>query len=355
MLNRLSRYIAKHILLMTGLVLLIVLGIQMFIAMVREFGDIGQGDYTVWQAFLCVLYDLPRQVYLLFPMAGLMGSLLGLGQLASHSELIVMRAAGMSISEIFRAVLVATLALVVVFTFVGEVIAPLSAHHAELQKTTAQSGGRAIHTRRGLWIRSEHKFIYIQQVLPHKHLEGIVVFDVGQNEELKQSLIAASAVYQDGQWILRKGKETLFEDSKLISNQFDKKIWQVDLKPKWLQATGDDPDQMNLPRLVTYISYLKANDLASGLYALSFWSRLFQPLATAVMILLAIPFIFGSLRSATMGSRMIVGIVFGFSFFILNKFFGPFGLVFHFPPIIAALLPIAMFSLVGFAMIVFRQ
>ena len=104
---------------------------------------------------------------------------------------------------------------------------------------------------------------------------------------------------------------------------------------------------MTMIKLYEYIQYQKKNDLRYQVSALNFWQRIFQPLGTCVMLFLAIPFIFGPLRSVTMGLRLVSGVVVGFSFYILNQFFGPFSLVYHVPPFLAALTPSLLFLVLG--------
>ena len=105
---------------------------------------------------------------------------------------------------------------------------------------------------------------------------------------------------------------------------------------------------MTLLGLHTYVNYLKANGLRATNYQLSFWKRIFQPFATLVMIFLAVPFIFGPLRTVTMGMRILAGISVGFCFYILNQFFGPLSTLFQISPIIGACLPTIVFIFAGF-------
>ena len=72
-----------------------------------------------------------------------------------------------------------------------------------------------------------------------------------------------------------------------------------------------------------------------------------QPVSVAVMLLVALSFIFGPLRTVTMGARIIMGVVTGIVFHLINEIFGPVVMVYQIPAIIGAVLPSILF--IGFA------
>jgi lipopolysaccharide export system permease protein len=298
---------------------------------------------------------LPSQVYALFPMGGLLGVLLGLSVLAGHSELIVLRAMGLSRLEIAGKVMCAAFLMIVVITLLGETIAPIAEHTAEQYKALAMSGGRALSTQHGTWIREGQNFVHIETVYSSDHLEGVTRYQFDDQHHLLSSSYAQKAIYRDHQWRLSNLWQTFFTE-KHVRSEFSKEMtWQLSLDPKILKSVAVGPNEMSLWQLRSNITYHQRNGLETGRYQLAFWKRFLQPLATAVMMFLAIPFIFGPLRSASMGLRMLSGIILGFSFYIVNEFFGPISLVLQLPPLFAAALPILLFALLGWALMVRAQ
>jgi lipopolysaccharide export system permease protein len=57
------------------------------------------------------------------------------------------------------------------------------------------------------------------------------------------------------------------------------------------------------------------------------------------MIFLAVPFVFGSLRSITIGQRILIGALLGIGFYMMNQIMGNVGLVYEFNPLLSAFLP----------------
>jgi lipopolysaccharide export system permease protein len=124
-------------------------------------------------------------------------------------------------------------------------------------------------------------------------------------------------------------------------------LWDVPVKPKILTISSIDPDEMTLHELNRYIREQKRSHQNVHTYQFAFLQRIVQPFTTMVMMVLAIPFIFGPLRSSTMGSKLLVGAAVGFGFHILSRFFGPVSTVFQLPPALAALGPTVIFAVLG--------
>ena len=94
--TRLDSYIAQHVVLASLLILFLLISLRALFALLEESNSIGRGNYELADAVLYVGLMLPQKVLELFPMGVLIGSLFGLGVMASHNELTVMRASGMN-------------------------------------------------------------------------------------------------------------------------------------------------------------------------------------------------------------------------------------------------------------------
>lgn len=343
----LDRYIGKIIIESTLLALLVLAGMQTFIGFVGELHDIGTKDYGILQALIYVPLQLPNNVYEFFPMAGLLGCLMGLGRLASHSELIVMRAAGVSMAQIMKAVLKASVLLLIIVTAIGEWLAPHVQHYAETRKSIEMSGGQALHTQQGTWIRDSDNFIHIGAVLSDGHIQDITRYQFVQHHLVLASHADSGFYQHDGRWTLQNITESKINKDHVTSQNFSEQQWNLALNPHLLDPAATDSDQQSLPKLYKIVRYLEKTDQSSAQTEFAFWQRIFQPLATLVMICLGVPFVFGPLRTVTMGFRILVGVVVGFSFYMLNEFFGPLSMVYQLPPLLAAATPAILFALVG--------
>ncbi|NKB46653.1 MAG: LPS export ABC transporter permease LptG [Legionellales bacterium] len=340
-------YIGNTVISSILLITLMLAGLQIFVLFVLELGDLGQGSYGVTQALMYILSQLPHQIYLFFPVACLLGSLMGLGVLAANSELIVIRTAGVSVGQVVVSVLKSSLILIIAVTALTEWFSPGLLNNAEVRKVVAKSGGQAIKTATGSWMRDQNNFIYVGQVQTDGLLLNVMQFTFNEQQQLVLSRYAEKAVLTDEQWTLYQVRQSVIHPDQIQAQTLDQLTWEVRLNSQVLQVGLTEPEAMSIGQLWHYVNEQKRNRLQVNDAEFVLYKRLFQPLASCVMLLLAIPFIFGPLRSSTVGARFLTGCMMGFGFYMLDKFFGPVSLVYQVPPLLAALTPTLLFSVIG--------
>lgn len=345
--NLLEKYIAKTVLGAIALVTLMLAGLQIFILLVNQLDDLGKGNFGIGEAAIYVLLQTPYQVYLFFPMASLLGCLTGLGIMANHRELLVMRAAGMSIGQVIIAVLKAALLLIVLVTITGETLVPELARYANDRRTMAMSRGQALRTAHGVWVRQGNDFVNIAQVQPGNRLIMVNQFHFDDAHALLFARNIREVHRQDNGWQAIGISETRFgkEGTSVVQKPSDK--WDVLLDAKVLGLSGTEPDEMSLIGLRNYVRIQQANHQNAHRYELAFWQRIGEPFTTVVMMLLAIPFVFGPLRQSSMGSKFLAGASVGFGFHLMNRFFGAVSQVFQWPAELVAFGPTCFFALLG--------
>lgn len=346
--NKLTLYIGTTITKLILLVVLLELGIDFIFSLVNELRYVGTNDYSLLQAFSYLILTTPERVYLMFPISALIGTLMGLGVLASHSELVVMRAVGMSIGDIILAVLKTAFVLALIAWCFGELVAPEAEQLAQNQKSYALSGGQAMNTKSGTWLKDGNSFVYIRTTMVGGHLEGITRYQFDKDLKLLKSSYAEYADYKNKEWVLSHIRQTSFVEGKPKVESISQEIWHSAVNPEMLGVVGVKAlEKLTMNGLLQTISYRENNGLDSARYKLAFWEKVFQPFAVLIMMFLAIPFVFGPLRETSLGLKMLSGIMFGFIFYILNKLIGPMAVVFHWPAILGAIIPSFLFFLLG--------
>ncbi len=343
---RLDRYIGTSVFFGILAVLGIIVGLALLVAFVDELGDLSAA-YGVAEAATYVLLSAPRRVYELLPMAALIGCLVGLGSLASSSELTVMRAAGVSLGRIVWAVMKPMLVLVLAGVLIGEYVAPWSENLAQSGRSLAQGGGEAQSSKRGLWHRQGEEFIHVNSVQPGGVLYGVTRYRFDAERRLLSASFARRALYQDDHWRLEDVATTRFHAERSEVLKAASERWEVQLSPQLLGTVVQEPDALSLTGLWSYAHYLAEQGLNNGRYWLAFWTKALQPLVTAALVLMAISFIFGPLRSVTLGQRIFTGVLVGFVFRIAQDLLGPSSLVFGFSPLLAVLVPAGICALAG--------
>lgn len=346
-----DRYIAKTVLLSTLLALLVLAALDSFFALVGELGDIGRGDYGILQALLYIVLTLPGRLHVLFPMAALLGCLMGLGGLASSNELVVLRASGMSITRLIRAVAQAGLVLLALAALLGEYLAPASEQLAQSQRALAMTQQVVMKSAYGFWARDGKRFVNIQHILPQAHLEGISIYEFDAQSRLVSSTFARSAHYEGGQWVLEDIQQSLIGAAGVSTRHVARSEWPSLLTPELLSVVTVRPEDLSARDLYKYIDYLRGNQLDTQRFEQAYWARLIEPLAGMVMLILAVPFAFGPLRRVGAGQRLLVGVMVGLAFFLINQTAGQMGQVYGFNPLLSAALPTLLFFGIGLVML----
>lgn len=334
-----DRYVGKTIFASTFLSLFVLIGLSSIIKFVEQMKNVGQGTYDVWHAAYFVILKMPVEIAVFFPMAALIGALIGLGSLASSSELVVMQAAGLSKMRIAGAVLKTAIPMVLVVMVLSEFVAPSTDKEAYSMRDQARSGQVKVTNKYGVWVKDGGAFVSIGRMNSQSQLFDLQLYFFNKKMELERAVLARKAVYQQGSWALTNVSMSHFLVDKIDVTKMDEYTWNTDLTPKKLEVVLSDPDKMSMRDVYNYITYLESNDQDANRYWLTLWRKAVLPFTIVVMMLLSVSFIFGGLRTVTMGTRLIFGIASGFTFHVLGELFGPASLVFGLPPILGALLP----------------
>ncbi|MET3454564.1 LPS export ABC transporter permease LptG [Pseudomonas kilonensis] len=343
---KLDRYIGSSVFMAILAVLGIILGLATLFAFIDEMSDVSD-TYTLADVASYVLLTAPRRLYDMLPMAALIGCLIGLGSLASNSELTIMRAAGVSIGRIVWAVMKPMLVLMLVGLLIGEYIAPATENTAQANRSLAQGGGDAQSAKHGLWHRQGDEFIHINSVQPNGILYGVTRYRFDEQRHMLSSSFAKRAKFAEDHWQLNDVTTTLFHDKRTEVVAAPLERWDVSISPQLLSTVVMAPESLSITGLWGYIHYLADQGLNNGRYWLAFWVKVLQPLVTAALVLMAISFIFGPLRSVTLGQRVFTGVLVGFTFRIAQDLLGPSSLVFGFSPLFAVLVPAGICALAG--------
>ncbi|OZG72510.1 LPS export ABC transporter permease LptG [Hahella sp. CCB-MM4] len=344
--RRLDRYIVSTVSSAMLLVLLVVLSLDLVFAFIAEMDEL-KNNYQVLQAIKYVGITIPRRIYDYLPLAAFIGSLVGLGVLANTSELTVMRAAGISVSRIVWSTMKPALAVVLLSLFIGEFIAPHTERIAQTQRALEQGAAESIASEQGIWHREGNIYMHFNAVEPKGVLHGVSLFEFNSAHELVKSSFAKRALYQGDYWILQDLKETYIKDNETTRMDIVSRRWDTELSPAVLGVLIIKPEYLSIRGLYTYVNYLVAQELNANTYLMAFWKKVLQPVATGVLVLVAISFIFGPLRSVTMGFRVFCGIIVGLLFKYMQDLLGPASLVFGFNPILATLVPIIISGILG--------
>ena len=337
--NIIDRYIGQAVITGVATVLTIFIVLYELFAFAGEAGAIGRADYTIWTAIAYSLLLVPQHIYELFPLSMLLGTMLGLGWLANHNELVIIRMAGVSLLRIVGAIMKTAVMLMLLAMVIGEGIAPPLHQYAGEMQIKALHKNINLNTDYGLWARDDETYINVNRVDNDGRLIGITLYQFADGNHVQRQIDAQQAVHDGKQWTLYNVKETVYKNNSFVENRIREMKWKTLLDLDMVKIVAIPPDLLSVWKLNSYIDYLKNNDLEFTKYELVFWTKLFAPFTILAMVLLAVPFVFGSNRHISIGKQILLGFLVGITFYMVSRLSGQMGLVYGVPAVFSALLP----------------
>lgn len=335
-----DRYIARNFLSGAAIVLFVLLSLFGFLTLAEELENVGKGAFTTIDALTVVGYSLPKIMLDLLPVTALLGVLIGLGAMANHQELVIIRALGPPVGRIawpLVEVIIAIIALVLLVQFFVVPEFELSAARIKA-KTTPQTIIASTDTE--FWTRSGDRFIRIGKVIQQGALRDVEIFELDENNNLRELIQASSVeVLDDGQWLLIDAKTTDLALAEIKEEHSTSKLWQSSLSVRQTSALIVPVEAMAPLALYRYIRLLDQNNLDTHRYRVIFWQQLSIPVGLLAMSLLGVPFLLGSARHVHAGQRVAIGGSIGILFYLLEQMTGQLAILFDLSPAPAALAP----------------
>lgn len=337
-----------------ALVMAVLLSVFSLIALVGELDSVGRGTYTLTDAFMNVLLTIPSRMIELAPATAMLGSIIGLGELASSHELIAMQALGTSPLRIGLSVTVTGILLMIAVVGVQEWIAPSTDQLAYMRRIQAISKPEALRTKQGFWSRDAQQFIRVHQVLPGRVLSDIEIYEFDDQNRLRLVTWATRATPKDPhQWVLTEVVQRRIEEDSVAVTQLPSLLWAGSLTPAQVGLLILPAEILSRSTLSQYIAFLKATGQDVARLEIRLWQQLTMPLSTLMMVLVAIPFVLGPLRKATAGKRILHGSLIGAAFHLSSHFIAHLGAILQLNAALTVLSPLAVLG--GITVWVYRH
>ncbi|HEY2779452.1 MAG TPA: LPS export ABC transporter permease LptG [Steroidobacteraceae bacterium] len=344
--NTLDRYLYRTVLLYTLMAMAVLLALGGLVLFISQQSEIGVGSYSTGDAFLFTFLNLPQTAFELLPIGALIGALMGLGNLAAGSELVITRASGVSVWRIAWPVGLAGVTLAVIMFGIGEYAAPSMAQFAKREKTTSKLADVSFAGTSSAWVKDGNRILRVQTGEVDRAFGGVSVFELDGPTRLRSIQRAARIEVADpGRWTLHNVATSRFEKDKIEGDTVNELTLRSTVNPDFLGLAATDPQMLTLHGLASYIEHLRRNSLETASYEIGYWSRIARLFAVIVVTLLALPFVFGPLRTTGAGTRTVVGVMLGVVFFLIERTVENGGQLFNLNPALIGWLPTAVIGL----------
>ncbi|KAF1020551.1 LPS export ABC transporter permease LptG [Acinetobacter sp.] len=344
------RIVAKHVTKTTVLAMvgatLVLSVLQILFTYLGELSSLKE-NYTALNALQYVLWGAPRYLYEILPIAALIGAVLGLGSMASNSELIVMRASGISLWRIVGWVMRSAMLLVVLSFALSEFVIPYTNEQAKSIKSHRSVA--ALGEVKGYWTREGQRFIYIDYANSKGTLKQVQVVDFDQDYRMKSLLNSDEGQFlKEGQWNLQQTSQVnlLANGQAQVVDNHQQNL-ALALQPKYVHMVTIDPEDLAPSQLLSFMDYMHEYSQVPKTYLLAFWKNVGSPFALLALVLIACSFIFGPLRQQSMGFRLVIALFVGLAFYYVQDFLGYASLIYAPSPAWFVFLPIFLMFGIG--------
>ena len=339
----------------TFTVLMALVGLALFFMFLGELKDLGDGEYGLLEVGKYVILRLPGNLVEFMPIAVLVGSILSLGSIASNSEIIAMQASGVSLARLIVSLLQAAVILALLSFLLAEWIVPASESYARAIKNLARGKSTALFVKEGLWIKDESRVLHIEKLLPDGVARNIEIYQLNPQGKLVSMIKVGRAIPVEQGWELQQVRKTIINDNGLDTENYDRLIYQGNLSPQLLEVLMIKPNQMPIIDLYAYRDFLEENKLDARAEELILWKKIFSPLNVIIMCLLAFPFVLGAQRQSNTGQRLLIGILLGLAFVVVDRLVTQLAIQFEINTILGALLPGLIFLAVAIYLLARQQ
>ncbi|MDR4461388.1 MAG: LPS export ABC transporter permease LptG [Nitrospirales bacterium] len=347
----LNRYLAVSLLKGYFPVLAIFLAVFSLIVFVEELDDVGKGRYTFWSAGEFLLLTLPSRLVFLAPFVALLGSIIALGSLANGRELIAIQAAGVSPYQIAWSVMKVGAGFILLTGFLEEVVNPSLDQEAYFKRSMAQSDSGAYKGKQGFWFREGKRFVRIHQIRYGESPQGLDIFEFNDEGQLDFYMHAEEAeIVNPQKWTLKNIKKQVIHGLNVSQEHLASLEWDSPLKQNEIRLLTLPSSSLAPSELFQYMKILKQKKQNFLRYELSFWDKIFMPLNTGLMILVAIPFVFGPLRTSAAGKRVFIGSLVGLGYYLMTEISKHVGILFGASPLLTTATPFLLLSLGTFVL-----
>jgi lipopolysaccharide export system permease protein len=350
----LDRHIGVSFLRSFLMIFTILVALFSLLELMSQLDDVGKGNYQVKDVLLFIGLTLPRRMLELMPISTLLGSVVALGLLADHNELLAMQAGGLSVRRICWSVFASGTILILLSALLAEIVVPPLDQLARKKRALAVSGTGFTLTKQGFWARRNSSYIHVGKTHSGGIATDLDIFETDETGRLEIYTHAREADIQDNnQWVLREITRKTFTDQGITTTQLPSLRLESFLSSDQVEVLEIPADSLSSSDLYRYAGALRESGQNADRYLLALWRKLGVPLTTGAMVLLSLPFVFGSTRSVTAGKRIMLGSFVGIVFYFADQVIVHLGLLLSLSPMMVAMAPVIIIS--GLALWKLRQ
>ena len=321
----------------------ILLSINLLIIFLAELKNLGINQYDLILLVKYIIYLVPQNILDIFPYALLIGSMIAFGSMSYHSEIVALNSMGIGIKKTIFIILFQTFFIALIVSFSGNYFASDSAIHAQNIKNTALQKNTA---NKEVWFKGKNTIINVKNVITEHNLKNIEIYYIDNG--ILSSILTANKGTYNKEWNLESIKIIDINNNKIINKK--SLIISSDnfLPSEVLKSSFRKKRYHSIQDLYTNIAYFDERGIFYEDYKITFWQKVFLPFSCCIIVFIGIPFLFKKARSTNQSQRIIYGILFGITYFVISSILINASLILNIPALVSVLISMGIFVIFGF-------
>jgi lipopolysaccharide export system permease protein len=346
----LDRYIVRECLKILVLCLVVFMGIYVIVDLFEKFSRFLEAHVAPGLILRYYVFSLPTIFTQVLPVAVLLASLLSLGSMARHNEILAMKMGQVSSLRIALPCIGVGLAASLAAWTATEYVAPRTSERALSiwQTRVRHLPAHRITRDSDIWYRArENRFVHISLIEAQSGvIWGMSVFDLSPDFDLVRRVDAREATWGEGGWTLRKGYRLDLDQGQVRIDPFREMGVALSEKPEEFARVARSPQEMSYVQLRDYIQRLVSSGVNANRYRVDLYAKVATALVSLVMALIGVSF---GLRTGKAGVMLWVGVCIpmGFLYWMLLSLGIALGRGGALPPLVAAWIPNLVFGTAG--------
>jgi LPS export ABC transporter permease LptG len=333
----------KKYLIASVLAISLLLSINLLVIFLSELKNLGINQYNFIILAKYIIFLVPQNILDIFPYALLIGSMIAFGSMSYHSEIVALNSVGIGIKKIILIILFQTFLLALIVSFVGNILAPDAASHAQNIKNTALEKNII---NKEVWFKGDETIINVKKIITDSSLEDIEIYYI-DNGSVTSILAAKRATYNE-EWNLENIRIIDINNNKIINKELFVISSDNFIPAQVLKSSFRNKRHHSIKDLYNNITFFDERGLYYEDHKIAFWQKIFLPLSCCIIVFISIPFLFTKTRSTNQSQRIIYGILFGITYFAISSILINAALILKIPALASVLIPMLIFIICGY-------
>jgi lipopolysaccharide export system permease protein len=346
--NLLTRYILKEFLRSFATALSGITIVYLCVDFLQKADDFIRFKASLSQVTRYFLYNLPSIITPSIPIAALIATLLSLGALSRHNEIIAMRSSGISLGRIVLPVLAGGLLISAIGFINNELIMPTYVAKANyIRKVELEKKQQIVIFRRNkLWLRGpDNSIANIDFVSPDRNVMfGLNIFKLNTDFTVRERIQAGSLLWEDNAWRLKQSMVYVQKGDTIIDRPADGEVYNIVETPADLGMIVKRSEEMSFSELWDYVRRIKTSGYNAMREEMELYGKISFPFSSLLMVMIATPLSLQRVRSGGAGKGIAIAVFISFAYWGLLSIGTALGRSGALPPVIASWLANGLFT-----------